>query len=122
MKSSSLPHSGKTNKQTKLRNEDERVWQSIAIMTEDTELGDKSNGELLHLHREQATGGDLNLMTALTPKDGSLLQKKGEGELLLVIPPKLTNQRSHFYILREKPRTTLIKPSEEEPRARHPGM
>lgn len=55
MKSSSLPHSGKkqTNKQ-KLRNEDERVWQSIAIMTEDTELGDKSNGELLHLHREQA--------------------------------------------------------------------
>lgn len=56
MKPSSLPHSGKTNQtnKQKLRNEDERVWQSIAIMTEDTELGDKSNGELLHLHREQA--------------------------------------------------------------------
>lgn len=30
------------------------VRQSITIMTEDTELGDESNGELLHLHREQA--------------------------------------------------------------------
>lgn len=30
------------------------VRQSITIMTEDTELGDESNGELLHLHGEQA--------------------------------------------------------------------
>ena len=30
------------------------VWQSITIMTEDTELGEESNGELLHLHGEQA--------------------------------------------------------------------
>ena len=30
------------------------VRQIITIMTEDTELGDESNGELLHLQGEQA--------------------------------------------------------------------
>lgn len=72
------------------------VRQSITIMTEDTELGDESNGELLHLHREQAARWDLGIHDSSHPKktDHSL-QKKGKDELILIIPPKLTNQRSH---------------------------
>ena len=72
------------------------VRQSITIMTEDTELGDESNGELLHLHGEQAARWDLGIHDSSHPKktDHSL-QKKGKDELILIIPPKLINQRSH---------------------------
>ena len=53
------------------------VRQSITIMTEDTELGDESNGELLHLQGEQAARWDLGIHDSSHPKktDHSLQKK-----------------------------------------------